>query len=492
MAAVDVDVLVIGGGPAGSGAAKLLAERGHRVLLIDRPASARRALAESIPPSAKKALSALGLANAVEAAGFHPWTGNTVWWGDALPRVEPFAAGQCGYQVPRDRFDAVLLEEAARAGVTVVHGFARDVDLDAGAALIDVDGETRRVSFRFVLDCSGRAGVIARKARREAEPSHRTVALAGVWRADTTWPASQRAHTLVASYDEGWAWSVPTDDQVRFITVMVDPERTRLNRGGPAIDVYRSELGKVRPFGSLIEHAALVDGPFGADASLYAAREYAGRNFLLVGDAGSFIDPLSSFGVKKALASAWLAGIVVNTALTTPVMAGEAIAFFDQRERAVHAGYAKQAAIFAREASSGANHPFWQARAASPAAPDIDDPVDPAALAQDPAVLAALAELQRRPSIDLRIGADVRIATRAAVRGQQIVMEEHLLLPVWPEGARYVRNIDLILLSRLACEHRDVGALYESLFRAQPGVSLPDYLGALATLVARGALTHAD
>ena len=362
---VAVDVVVIGGGPAGSGAAKLIAERGHRVLLIDRPAAARHALAESIPPSAKKALSALGLANVVEAAGFHPWTGNTVWWGDARPRVESFVAGQCGYQVSRDRFDAVLLAEAARAGVVVVQGLARDVDLDAAVTLVDVDGETRRVSFGFALDCSGRAGVIARKELRRAEPSHHTVALAGVWRAATQWPESQRTHTLVASYDEGWAWSVPIDDNVRFITVMVDPARTRLNRGASKVDVYRSELNKVRPFASLIEHAALIDGPFGADASPYAAREYAGRNFLLGGDAGSFIDPLSSFGVKKALASAWLASIVVNTVLTTPEMAGEAIAFFDRRERAVHASYSRQAATFARDAASGAEHPFWQARSAS-------------------------------------------------------------------------------------------------------------------------------
>ena len=71
-----------------------------------------------------------------------------------------------------------------------------------------------------------------------------------------------------------------------------------------------------------------------------------------------------------------------------------------------------------------------------------------------------------------------------------IVMDEHLFLPAWPGGVRYLRNIDLLLLMRLATEHHDVGALYEAMFRAQPGVSLPDYLGALSTLIARGALKH--
>jgi hypothetical protein len=69
-------------------------------------------------------------------------------------------------------------------------------------------------------------------------------------------------------------------------------------------------------------------------------------------------------------------------------------------------------------------------------------------------------------------------------------MDEHLFLPAWPDGVRYLRNIDLLLLLRLAPEHRDVGALYDAMFREQPGVSLPDFLGALSTLIARGALVH--
>jgi len=70
------------------------------------------------------------------------------------------------------------------------------------------------------------------------------------------------------------------------------------------------------------------------------------------------------------------------------------------------------------------------------------------------------------------------------------VMEDHLFMPAWPEGVRYLRNIDLLLLMRLAPDHRDVGALYDALSSAQPGVSLPDFLGVLATLITRGALRH--
>lgn len=486
------DVIVIGAGPAGSAVAKLLSECGHRVLLIERGERAtapRRALAESLPPSTKKTLSALGLLNAVDAAGFQPWRGNTVWWAGADARLESFSPGESGYQVDRARFDALLREHAIIAGTTLMRGLVREVD-DDGAVIVEVDDEARAFTATFLLDCSGRAGVIARAGLRETEPSHHTVALCGVWQANAPWPRTQEAHTLVASYTDGWAWSVPTSADVRYVTVMVDPERTRLARGAGAMDVYRTELAKVAPFAPWIDAATLVDGPWGADATLYCARRYAGDRFLLVGDAGSFIDPLSSCGVKKALTSAWLAAIAVNTAIKTPSMREEAFAFFDRREREVHASFTKLAAAFALDAAAGSGHTFWQARAASADGIDVDVGADPVELARDPSVRAALADLQQRPNIRLRLGEDVRVESCPAVQELTIVMREHLIVPLWPTGVRYLRNIDLLQLCRRAELHADVGALYETSFREQPGISLPDFLGALSTLIARGVLVH--
>ncbi|MEO6222437.1 MAG: tryptophan 7-halogenase, partial [Vicinamibacterales bacterium] len=294
------DVLVIGAGPAGSAAAHVLARCGHQVVLVDRPSAGRRSLAESIPPSANRLLVELGMKNVVEAANFHAWLGNTVWWGSDEPRVEPFASGESGYQVERDRFDSVLRDQAAKAGAQIIPGTVRDVA--SGAAALEVDGQSQRVEAKIILDCSGRAGVIARKGLRQPEASHRTVALVGVWRGNSPWPQEQRGHTLVAAHADGWAWSVPTAEDARYFTVMVDPERSRLTRGAPSVDVYLAELGKVAPFVPWLDNADLVDGPWGADASLYSTSHCSGPGFLLVGDAASFIDPLSSFGVKKALA----------------------------------------------------------------------------------------------------------------------------------------------------------------------------------------------
>jgi flavin-dependent dehydrogenase len=333
----------------------------------------------------------------------------------------------------------------------------------------------------WILDCSGRAGVIAaRQGLRVPEASHRTIALAGVWRAVSPWPASQAGHTLVASHADGWAWSVPVAPDERYVTVMVDPERSHLTRGASALDVYQAELKKVGPFAEVIAQARLEEGPWGADASLYGARQHGGPGFLLVGDAATFIDPLSSFGVKKALASGWLAGVVVNTVLRQPAMETEALAFFERREREVAESFRKKAASFAVSATEDSGHPFWDARAA-----EAEDPAS-----EETDVRAALADLRARPEIHLERGAQVEVAPRPVIRGRLIVMEDHLCLPAWPGGVRYIRNVDVLLVMRLAEAHHDVADLYDHVVRIQPGVTLPDFLGVLATLLARGGLQH--
>lgn len=482
----DADAIIIGAGPAGCAAAIVLAEAGRSVLLIDRPTGVRRALAESIPPSARRILTELGVDQAVASAGFQPWRGNTVWWADAPPRVEHFSNDAVGFQVDRHKFDHVLCDAARHAGAQILAGTVRSAT--PPIVTIDVDGQEAQATAPWILDCSGRAGVLARQGLREMEDSHRTVALAGIWHATSPWPAAIDGHTLVASHADGWAWSVPVARDVRYVTVMVDPVRSHLTKDAPALDVYLAELCKVAPFADVLSSAALVAGPWGADASLYGASRHSGPGFLLVGDAATFIDPLSSFGVKKALTSGWLAGIVISSILDSPSMGPAAREFFEARERQVANSFQRQAARYAEDA--GARHPFWQARAAVGEIEGDGEVADPAVLAGDSSVVAALRELQQRPSLAVSQGDEVTVVRRPVVRGRRLVMEDHVSLPSWPEGVRYIRNVDVLLVLRLAPEHRDVGDLYDAVVRIQPGVGLPDFLGVLATLVARGALQH--
>ena len=355
------DVLVIGAGPAGCAAARLLASWGYRVLVVDRSDGESCRLAESIPPSAQRVLAAIGALPAIEDAGFLPWRGNIVWWGDDSPRVETFPPGVAGYQVARGAFDRRLRDLAIAAGAELRAATVREVDM-AGAssdhqpdggpvgtprATLEVDGQSTSVSASFVLDCSGRAGVLARRGLRRTRP-RRTTRLRSS--ASGKRPARGRRR---ATRRRSWRPTrtagrgpCPTAPGVRHFTVMVDPARTDLARDSSSRDIYLSELAKARAFGPMLERAALVDGPFGADASPYDAVRYAGAGFLLVGDAASFIDPLSSFGVKKALASGWLAAIVTHTALRRPEMRDAALGFHrPPRARAVRERRAADGAL---------------------------------------------------------------------------------------------------------------------------------------------------
>jgi flavin-dependent dehydrogenase len=507
MASQRFDAILIGAGPAGCAAARLLAAWGHRILLIDRPEAEMRTLAESIPPSAQRVLAALGMLTSIEDAGFLPWRSNVVWWGDRESRTETFAPGQAGYLVSRRVFDRRLRSLARESGADLRRASVREVthqesENDPAAVhnvLADHEGEIDTFTAPFVLDCSGRAGVIARRGLREHAASPRTVALVGMWRTDHDWPTVNDTQTLVASYADGWAWSVPTEPGRRHFTVMVEPGRTGLAEGG-ASDRYMAELAKVPPFRSLVESAQLIEGPWGADASVYTARHYAAGGCLLVGDAGSFIDPLSSFGVKKALVSGWLAAIVVHTALTRPGMRDEALRFFDRRERQIAAGTQKHATTFAAAAAGDTPHPFWLARATDHHdGLELNDEVDPAALARDPTVLAAFEDLRARPVVRLTIDGHARFEPRPMVRGREIVLDEHVVARGCPDGIRYLRDLDLVSLARLAPQHHDVGDLFEAFDRTQASdsaqvrsVPLPDFLGALSALIAWGVLNHAE
>jgi 2-polyprenyl-6-methoxyphenol hydroxylase-like FAD-dependent oxidoreductase len=304
------EVVVLGGGPAGCAAATLLARRSHRVALVTPDTPPAAPLAESIPPSTRRIVEELGFLEAVRSAGLHPNRGNTVWWASAEPRVESFPDDRIGVHTDRRRLEEALLSAAEASGVAVYRGTtARDaVESEDGWAVRAVrgDGAELHLHAAWVVDATGRHGLLARREGREPDRSTTTTALVRRWRRPGGWPQELGGHTLIESYADGWAWSVPLGHDVRCFTVMVDHGALEGNDVGVTLE---RELARVPNLAALLRGAEPAGAAWACPASLYTAPRFAREGLVLAGDAASFIDPLSSFGVKKALSSGWLAGI---------------------------------------------------------------------------------------------------------------------------------------------------------------------------------------
>jgi len=485
------DVAVIGGGPAGAAAARLLALWGHDVVVMTRAEDPERSLAVSLPPSVRKLLREIAVLDAVDVAGFVRSTGNTVWWGGGDPRSERFAGGETGYQVRHTEFDGLLLAAAETAGATVVRNATVidvDVEIDPTRARYTLENGEGEVSARYLLDASGRQGVVARSLgwRSEPEPS-RTVALIGTWRRRDPWALADDTHTLVESFAEGWAWSVPVSSDLRYFTCMIDPQVSELSRGSVK-HRYLNALERTTAFKHLLDGAQLSGEPWGCDASWYRAEEPYGERFLLLGDAASCIDPLSSFGVKKALASGWLAAIVTNTRLREPAMRDAAAALFADREQQMYDSFRSQASEFFQTVAEDHHHPFWTGRLHGDVPQSPTDAAD--ALRDDDEVLAAFEALKAGASIQLHAESGVQMIDEPAIGDRRVIMQQRLATPALPTGLRFLRGVDVRHLIALAPNYEQVPDLFAAYNERYPAVPLPDFVGALSVLLAKGFLRN--
>lgn len=538
----EPDVLVLGGGPSGCAAARLLATWGLDVVVVERSlgsGDSGRALAESLPPSARKVLAAAGLLGVVEAAGFHPNTGNTALW-NGERRSDGFGRGAAGFHVLRSRFDDLLRMSAAAAGAAVVAATARrPVRTEGGGWIVPVDwgrpgapvhdarreavgpadaiGQAEReegpwppeVRPKWVLDCTGRTGVLARR-HRVLEREAPTLAVLRRYAAPlgaAGWPGIDPGHALAESFERGWAWSVPTSQDERHVALMLDPELHVAMADPPELSApFETEVAATRLIGEVTRRGRPTGEAWAVAASMYSSATVADGRALIVGDASSFVDPMSSYGVKKALASAWLAAVAVHTAIRGPAMERVATAFYGRREREMYAamrdGLAEQVPAPANAAADSAPRPpFWERRAAWLA--DRDGPsaglgtgtsagASPAArLRDDPGVVAAFRELRSGSGL-LRAGS-LRTVERPMVAGNRIVMAPAVVTRRFPKGVRHLRDVDVLRVARMAPGGGDPGLLFErySTWAAKedaPPVDLADFLGVLAVLVADGVL----
>jgi flavin-dependent dehydrogenase len=296
------DVVVLGGGPAGSAAAISCAESGLRVALVERSAFPRMACGESLHPGVQPLLQKLSVEERVLAAGFLRYSGHHVRWG-AERRFQAFGSDNngpwLGIQAWRPTFDAILLERARDLGVTILQpNRFRSVLVDKGA-VCGIRIEDDLIQTRFTIDATGRARTLSR-ALNFPWCSHGEKRR--VWFGYAEGECRELADEPILTADsDGWTWVARVRPSVY--------QWTRLN-----FDNRRPVAGWLPPE---LENMRCCDPPRGADATWQIARQPAGPGYFLAGDAAAILDPASSHGVLKALMSGMHAGY-----LATKVIAG--------------------------------------------------------------------------------------------------------------------------------------------------------------------------
>ena len=240
--------------------------------------------------------------------------------------------------------------------------------------------------------------------------------------------------------------------------------------------IHQRELERSAELRARLRGATQVTSAWTCDATVYDSAQPASEHVLLVGDAASFIEPLSSAGVKKALLSAWRAAVVANTCLRNQSLAGPARDRDIRRERHVYADCMQRSRAFFAEAAGAYGTAFWSARAeeTSGAANVYDDAdaigsdLSDAALARDPEVRSAFDHLRAAEHVRLRAADAVRFEPAAIIEGREVVMRDALIVPGVDAPLQFAAGVNLPALARLAVACGEVPALIEA-YQAQVG-----------------------
>ena len=317
------DVIVIGGGPAGTTAATLLVQKGLKVALLERERFPRFQIGESLLPYNNDLFARLGVEDQLLAGDYHPKYGAHFVTGDGqianrfrfdLRLDDPYRRA---FQVKRAAFDELLLRNAEKHGVEVHEETAvTSIDLSNPERVVVNDD----LDARFVVDASGHTSIVGNRVGGRGDvPSLKKVAFFAHYRNVPRDGGRDAGNTIIVVLRNAWFWLIPITADVMSVGLVVDRD-------------HYAQCG--------LEPQALLDGTIrGASwiaermknaeqiTPLYARKDFSfrmqrltGPNFALIGDAGGFLDPIFSTGVFMAMKSADLASNAIHRRLKTGSM----------------------------------------------------------------------------------------------------------------------------------------------------------------------------
>ncbi|MCJ1251842.1 hypothetical protein MMC30_009080 [Trapelia coarctata] len=339
-------VLVVGGGPAGSYSAAVLAREGVDVVLLEADVFPRYHIGESMLASIRYFLRFIDLESTFDKHGFQKKYGATFKITDKREAYTNFSAslgpGGHAWNVVRSESDELIFRHAEKCGARTFdgtkvneitfepydhEGFTAESRLANSGRPVSAtwsrkDGSSGTINFDYIIDASGRAGVISTKylKNRTLNEGLKNIANWTYWKGAARYAVgkeNENSPFFEALKDgSGWCWAIPLHNGTLSCGVVVRQDiffAKKKAAGSPSsVEFYKEYLKLAPQISQLLENAEIVSDIKQASDWSYSASAYAGPHFRLAGDAGCFIDPYFSSGVHLALASGLSAAITIQ------------------------------------------------------------------------------------------------------------------------------------------------------------------------------------
>lgn len=336
------DVLVIGGGPGGSTIATLLARQGRDVVLVEKEHHPRFHIGESLLPMNMPLFEQLGVRDEIASIGMlkygvefvSPWHDKPSFFefAQALDKTFSYA-----YQVRRSEFDRILFRNADRHGAKTLEGCrVTGIEFKADGVHVDAqleNGEKKSWDARFLVDASGRDTFLANHfAIKQKSKEHNSAAIFGHFTGATRLPGKAEGNISVFWFEHGWFWFIPLVDGTTSVGAVCWPYYMKSRKTTPE-QFLLDTIALCPALAQRLQNAKLVSPVTATGNYSYNAQRSMGQNYLMVGDAFAFIDPVFSSGVFLAMNSAFLGAEAVSTCLDHPQRALSALKKFDRTVR---------------------------------------------------------------------------------------------------------------------------------------------------------------
>lgn len=316
----ETDVVVIGGGPAGSTVSTLIAQKGYRVQLFERERFPRFHIGESLIPETYWVLKRLNMLDKMKSSPFVKKY--SVQFVNAAGKLSaPFyfwdnKPHECSqtWQVVRSQFDLLMLNNAREHGVQAHEGtrvleVLFDGDRAVGVRVQGDDGRPRDVRARVVVDASGQSTFLQNRFKlRLWDPVLNKGAVWTYWRGAFRDSGRDEGATMVIQTPskQGWFWYIPLHEDIVSVGVVAPFDYLFKGRGSHE-QIYTEEVDRCPAVKERVSPGSRVTGYFATKDYSYRSKQVAGDGWVLVGDAFGFLDPLYSSGVLLALRSGEMA-----------------------------------------------------------------------------------------------------------------------------------------------------------------------------------------